>query len=42
MTQSIKGPQEIELHLKMEILHNGIYSANILAKLFIFVSEYEY
>jgi hypothetical protein len=42
MVQSIKGPQQIELHLNMDILHNGVFSSTVLAKLFLIVSEHEY
>ncbi|XP_059468344.1 fibrillin-1-like [Neocloeon triangulifer] len=42
MVRSIKGPQQIELHLTMDILHNGVFSGTVLAKLFIVVSEHEF
>lgn len=42
MTQSIQGPQEIELDLSMEIYHNSIFVGSAVAKLFIYVSQYEY
>ncbi|XP_076756473.1 uncharacterized protein LOC143426737 [Xylocopa sonorina] len=42
MTQSIQGPQEIELNLNMELYRNRIFDGSIVAKLFIFVSEYEF
>ncbi|XP_065333717.1 fibrillin-2 [Cloeon dipterum] len=42
LVRPIKGPQQIELHLTMEILHNGSFSGTVLAKLFIVVSDYEF
>lgn len=42
MTRSIPGPQEIELDLSMEIYHNTVFAGSAVAKLFIFVSQYEF
>ena len=42
LTQSIPGPQEIELDLSMEIYHNTAFAGSAVAKLFIFVSQYEF
>lgn len=42
MTHSISGPQEIELDLSMEIYDGTIFVGSAVAKLFIFVSQYEF
>ncbi|EFN68423.1 Fibrillin-2 [Camponotus floridanus] len=42
MTRSIPGPQEIELDLSMEIYHNTVFVGSAVAKIFIFVSQYEF
>ncbi|KAK0170128.1 hypothetical protein PV328_010728 [Microctonus aethiopoides] len=42
LTRSIPGPQEIELDLSMEIYHNTIFAGSAVAKLFIFVTQYEF
>ncbi|XP_076236207.1 uncharacterized protein LOC143180395 [Calliopsis andreniformis] len=42
MTRSIPGPQEIELDLNMEVYHNSIFAGSAVAKILIFVSQYEF
>lgn len=42
LTHSIPGPQKIELDLAMEIYHNNILAGSALAKLIIYVSQYEF
>ncbi|XP_043279236.1 fibrillin-2-like isoform X2 [Venturia canescens] len=42
LTRSIPGPQEIELDLSMEIYHNAAFAGSAVAKLFIYVSQYEF
>ncbi|XP_076668059.1 uncharacterized protein LOC143368830 isoform X1 [Andrena cerasifolii] len=42
MTRSIPGPQEIELDLSMEVYHNAIFAGSAVAKILIFVSQYEF
>ncbi|KAL6257929.1 hypothetical protein P5V15_011528 [Pogonomyrmex californicus] len=42
LTRSIPGPQEIELDLSMEIYHNTIFVGSAVAKILIFVSQYEF
>jgi fibulin 1/2 len=42
LVESIPGPQEIELQLSMDLNHNGEHGGSAVAKLFIFVSQYEY
>ncbi|XP_017758004.1 PREDICTED: fibrillin-3-like [Eufriesea mexicana] len=42
MTRSIAGPQEIELDLTMEVYHNTIFAGSAVAKILIFVSQYEF
>lgn len=42
LTKSIAGPQEIELELNMEIYNNDIFSGSAVAKIFIYVSQYEF
>ncbi|XP_046747526.1 fibrillin-2-like [Diprion similis] len=42
LTQSIQGPQEIELNLTMEIYSGRQFAGSAVVKLFIFVSEYEF
>lgn len=42
MTQSIQGPQEIELDLNMEVYHNAHFAGSAIAKILIFVSQYEF
>lgn len=38
----IEGPQEVDLQLTMEIYHNGEYKGSAVAKLFLYVSQYEF
>ncbi|XP_017892365.1 fibrillin-1-like [Ceratina calcarata] len=42
MTRPIQGPQEIELELTMEIYHGPMFAGSAVAKLLIFVSQYEF
>ena len=42
LVKSIQGPQEIELELSMEIYHNTMFVGSAIAKIFIFVSQYEF
>ncbi|XP_076376095.1 uncharacterized protein LOC143259120 [Megalopta genalis] len=42
MTQSIQGPQDIELDITMEVYYGPIYAGCVVAKVLIFVSEYEF
>ncbi|XP_054011032.1 fibrillin-1-like [Hylaeus anthracinus] len=42
MTRSIQGPQEIELDLSMEVYHNTVFAASAVAKILIYVSQYEF
>lgn len=42
MTRSIQGPQEIELDLSMEVYHNTFFAGSAVAKILIFVSQYEF
>ncbi|KAL0113527.1 hypothetical protein PUN28_012588 [Cardiocondyla obscurior] len=42
LTRTIPGPQEIELDLSMEIYHNNLFVGSAIAKIFIFVSQYEF
>lgn len=42
MTRTIQGPQEIELDLSMEVYHNTIFAGSAVAKIIIFVSQYEF
>ncbi|XP_015599681.1 fibrillin-2 isoform X1 [Cephus cinctus] len=42
LTQSVQGPQEIELDLSMEIYHNTIFAGSAVAKLLIVISQYEF
>lgn len=42
MTRTIQGPQEIELDLSMEVYHNTIFTGSAVAKIIIFVSQYEF
>ncbi|XP_020288632.1 fibrillin-3-like isoform X2 [Pseudomyrmex gracilis] len=42
MTRSIPGPQDIELDLSMEIYHGNLFAGSAVAKIFIFVSQYEF
>ncbi|XP_012277054.1 fibrillin-1 [Orussus abietinus] len=42
LTRSIQGPQEVELDLSMEIYHNSMFAGSAVAKLLIYVSQYEF
>ncbi|XP_032679008.1 fibrillin-1-like isoform X2 [Odontomachus brunneus] len=42
LTRSIPGPQEIELDLSMEIYHDSKFVGSAVAKIIIFVSQYEF
>jgi fibulin 1/2 len=42
LRKSIEGPQEVDLQLSMELYHSGVFGGSALAKLSIFVSEYEF
>ncbi|XP_043471383.1 fibrillin-1-like [Leptopilina heterotoma] len=42
LVKSIQGPQEIELDLSMEIYHDAMFVGSAVAKIFIFVSQYEF
>ncbi|XP_076276277.1 uncharacterized protein LOC143207096 [Lasioglossum baleicum] len=42
MTQSIPGPQDIELDITMEVYYGSLYAGCVVAKVLIFVSEYEF
>ncbi|XP_012529954.2 fibrillin-1 isoform X2 [Monomorium pharaonis] len=42
LTRSIPGPQEIELDLSMEVYHDSVFVGSAVAKIFIFVSQYEF
>ena len=42
LTQSIPGPQNIELHLSMEIYHENRFTGRSVAKIFIFVTKYKF
>lgn len=42
LTRSIPGPQEIELDLSMEVYHGSRFVGSAVAKIFIFVSQYEF
>lgn len=42
LRNSIQGPQQIDLQLSMELYHGGVFGGSAVAKLSIFVSEYEF
>ncbi|XP_011333166.1 fibrillin-1-like isoform X3 [Ooceraea biroi] len=42
LTRSIPGPQDIELDLSMEVYHGSRFVGSAVAKIFIFVSQYEF
>ena len=42
LTRTIPGPQEIELDLTMEIYQDATFVGSAIAKIFIFVSQYEF
>jgi fibulin 1/2 len=42
LRKPIQGPQQIDLQLSMELYHGGVFGGSAVAKLSIFVSEYEF
>ncbi|XP_077540561.1 uncharacterized protein LOC144152891 isoform X5 [Haemaphysalis longicornis] len=42
IVRPLQGPQDIQLELKTNIYHHGLYSGSALAKIFIFVTENEF
>jgi len=42
LRKSIEGPQDIDLQLSMELYHSSVFGGSAVAKLSIFVSEYEF
>lgn len=42
LMEVLKGPQDIELELKMTVFRDGQPAGTNIAKIFIFVSEYSY
>lgn len=42
LIRSLEGPQEIQLSLNMRLYHNGYYEGSAVAKLLIFVSQYDF
>ncbi|XP_011314655.1 fibrillin-2 [Fopius arisanus] len=42
LTKSLPGPQEIELDLSLEIYHDTAFAASAVAKLFIYVTQFEF
>lgn len=42
LMQSIEGPQDIELELSMTVFRDGQPGGTTVARLFIFVSEYQF
>lgn len=42
LMEVLKGPQDIELELKMTVFRDGQPAGTNVAKIFIFVSEYSY
>lgn len=42
LMEMLKGPQDIELELKMTVFRGGQPAGTNVAKIFIFVSEYSY
>ena len=42
LVESVKGPQEIELELLMEMYYLARYTGSALAKLYIYVTPYEF
>lgn len=42
LMQSLEGPQDIELEMSMTVFKDGQPSGTNVAKLFIFVSEFQY
>lgn len=42
LARSIPGPQDIELELVMKLYSNGLYGGQAVAKIFVFVSQYDF
>ncbi|XP_034936091.1 fibrillin-1-like [Chelonus insularis] len=42
LTRMLPGPQEIELDLSMEIYHKTTFAGSAVAKIFIYVTQYEF
>ena len=42
LLEPLEGPQEVQLVLNMKLYHSGIYRGSALAKLLIYVSEYDF
>lgn len=42
LMESIEGPQDIELEMSMTVFRDGQPGGTNVAKIFIFVSEYEF
>lgn len=42
LIRSLEGPQEVQLNLNMKLYHNGYYEGSAVAKLLIFVSQYDF
>lgn len=42
LMESLQGPQDIELEMSMTVFRDGQPSGTNVAKIFIFVSEYQY
>ena len=42
LTESVQGPQEIELELLMEMYYLARYTGSALAKIYIYVTPYEF
>lgn len=42
LVKILKGPQEVELQLTMELYHNGQLKGSAVAKVFIVVTQYEF
>lgn len=42
LVRSVEGPQEIELELTMDLYQGARFSGKAVAKLFVFVTQYEF
>lgn len=42
LMESLEGPQDIEIEMSMTVFRDGQPSGTNVAKIFIFVSEYQY
>lgn len=42
LMESLVGPQDIELEMSMTVFRDGLPSGKNVAKIFIFVSEYQF